>query len=100
MFSAHALFCSLDLPGFKKEDISINIDNNVLTVSAFKKECHLEEAGVHYYRRERAWGKTFRSLRLPSNIGADSATCDFVNGVLIVTLPKVASSTHKHLTIV
>ena len=92
-------FRTADLPGFIKEDISINIDNNVLTISAFKKDSHPTEV-VSYFRRERAWGKCMRSLRLPSNINPDAAKCDFVSGVLIVTLPKMSSSlTHKKLAI-
>jgi len=87
------------LPGFLKEDININIDNNTLTVNAFKKECH-EGEGVKYFRRERAWGKCTRHVRLPSNMNPDAAETTFLNGVLIIKLPKVTTSaTHKHLSI-
>lgn len=94
-------FCvCVDLPGFLKDDINVNIDNNVLTVAAFKKECHDGDAGVHYMRRERAWGKCTRHLRLPSNINPDSAETVFEDGVLTIKLPKVTTSTtHKHLSI-
>jgi len=95
----HYCVC-VDLPGFCKEDISISIDNFVLKVDAFKKECHVGEAGVNYYRRERAYGKCSRSLKLPSNINQETVTCDFKNGVLIIKLPKVSfSATHKKLII-
>jgi HSP20 family protein len=88
------------LPGFLKDDISINIDNNVLAVTAFKRECHKGEEGIHYFRRERAWGKCTRHLRLPSNLNPETAETTFLNGVLIIKLPKIATSaTHKHLII-
>ena len=89
---------TIDLAGFVKDDISINIDNFVLTITAMKKECHAKEV-VTFHRRERAFGKVMRSLRLPSNINPDSCSCDFINGVLIVQLPKISSSAHKKLTI-
>ena len=95
-----SIYIYTDLPGFCKEDISISIDNFVLKIDAFKKECHLGEVGVNYYRRERAYGKCSRSLKLPSNINQETVSCEFLNGVLIVTLPKVSSSaTHKKLLI-
>ena len=95
----HYCVC-VDLPGFLKDDININIDNNVLTIAAFKKECHEGDKGVHYMRRERAWGKCTRHLRLPSNLNQEKAETTFVNGVLIIKLPKITTSTtHKHLSI-
>jgi len=78
------------LPGFKKEDINLNIDNSVLTINANKAKLHEKGEHVNFLRRERAFGKVMRSLRLPSNINPDAAECDFVN---------VEHELHKHLQI-
>eukprot|EP01084_Bolivina_argentea_P190154 326858_1 len=60
--------CCADLPGFNKKDIKLNIDNNVLTINAYKEKLHEKGDKVNFLRRERAFGKVMRSLRLPSNI--------------------------------
>ena len=99
LISIQPLHVYIDLPGFVKEDINVNVDNSVLTVTAFKKSLHDNDKGVNYHRKERASGKCLRSLRIPSNINADGATCDFLNGVLIVKFPKAANEMHKKLLI-
>jgi HSP20 family protein len=76
-----------DLPGLGEEDVSIELDDNVLTVSGERKAEH-EERQEGYYRVERAFGGFSRSLTLPKGIDASAVTAEFDNGVLEVRIPK------------
>jgi len=76
-----------DLPGVAEEDVSIELDDNVLTVSGERKAEH-EERQEGYYRVERAFGGFSRSLTLPKGIDASAVTAEFDNGVLEVRIPK------------
>ncbi len=80
---------SADLPGISKEDISINIDHDIVTVSATRTSKHNEDSDKFHYR-ERSFGRVERSLRLPSNADVDKAAASYENGVLQVHFPKVA----------
>ncbi|KAF9447946.1 small heat shock protein [Macrolepiota fuliginosa MF-IS2] len=88
-----------ELPGIKKEDVHIDINNNRLTVWAENKmsEEH-EENG--YAIRERRFGKFTRTLQLPSGTQDKDIKASMENGVLSVTFPKVGSEeTSKRITI-
>jgi HSP20 family protein len=81
-----------DLPGVAEQDVKVELDHNVLTVSGERKAEH-EERKDGYYRLERASGRFARSLRLPEGVDADDIKASFDNGVLEVRVPKPAS--HK-----
>ena len=92
-------FCMvIDMPGFKKDDININIDNGVLTMDAHKEEEKTEEK-KNYYHRERSWGKVQRSFRLPRNADHDAADVKYTDGVLKLTFPKKEVVGAKKLTV-
>ena len=76
-----------DLPGISENDVNIEVENNVLTVSGERKTEH-EEKHEGYYRLERATGAFSRSLTLPEGIEADAVSATFDNGVLEVRIPK------------
>ena len=76
-----------DLPGLGKDDVKIEVEENVLTVSGERKSEH-EEKKDGYYRIERASGSFRRSLRLPEGVDAAAITASFENGVLEVHVPK------------
>jgi HSP20 family protein len=76
-----------DLPGMTENDVNIEIENNVLTVSGERKTEH-EEKHEGYYRLERATGAFARSLTLPEGIDAEAVNATFDNGVLEVRIPK------------
>ncbi len=76
-----------DLPGMDEGDVSIEVEDNILTVSGERKTTH-EEKHEGYYRLERATGAFSRSLTLPEGIDAESVTATFDNGVLEVRVPK------------
>ncbi|KAJ8514228.1 hypothetical protein ONZ45_g8228 [Pleurotus djamor] len=80
---------SFELPGFKKEDISIDVHNGRLTVSA-ENESSSEKKEEGYAVRERRFGKFSRTLQLPQGIKDEEIKASMDNGVLTVTFPKSA----------
>jgi HSP20 family protein len=76
-----------DLPGLSDKDVSIELDNNVLTVSGQRKSEH-DERKDGYYRIERASGSFSRSLTLPEGVDPKDIQAQFDNGVLEVVIPK------------
>ena len=77
---------SLALPGLKKEDIKIDLKNDVLTISGDRKFEKKESGKVH--RVESYYGTFTRSFNLPDNIKTDTINAEFTNGILNVTVPK------------
>ena len=76
-----------DLPGLSQEDVSIELEENVLTVSGERRAEH-EEKKEGFYRVERSFGQFRRSLTLPEGVDADAITATFDKGVLEVRIPK------------
>lgn len=76
-----------DLPGVKKEDITIEINDNRLTISA-KNDESVEEQRENYIRKERKFSSMVRSFGL-ENVKSDKITAKHENGVLTLILPKV-----------
>ena len=76
-----------DLPGLSKDDVEIEVKDNVLTVSGERKAEH-EEKADGFYRVERAFGAFSRSLTLPQGMDADSINAEFTDGVLEIRIPK------------
>jgi HSP20 family protein len=76
-----------DLPGLTEQDVNIEVEDNVLTVSGERKAEH-EERKEGYYRVERSSGSFSRSLTLPKGVDPESVKAGFENGVLEVRIPK------------
>jgi HSP20 family protein len=82
-----------DLPGLEKNDVKVDIADDVLTIQGERKQEH-EEEHEGWYRSERSYGSFYRAVPLPEGTIADSAKANFKNGVLEVTLqapPKEVS---------
>jgi HSP20 family protein len=76
-----------DLPGLSEEDVAIELEDNVLTVSGERKAEH-EDKKEGFYRMERSFGQFRRSLTLPDGVNADAIAATFDRGVLEVRIPK------------
>jgi len=78
-----------DVPGFKKDQIKLNIQNGMLSVSGeTSKEKEEMDPDRRYHRVERSSGSIYRSIPLPQHIKEDEITATCENGVLKVVLPK------------
>ena len=76
-----------DLPGLSEEDVNIEVEDRVLTISGERKAEHqVDKDGFH--RIERAFGTFSRSLTLPEGIDAEAVQATFDRGVLEVSIPK------------
>src|SRR5436305_2578645 len=87
-----------DLPGIADDDVSIEVEKNVLTIAGERKAEH-EERHEGYYRIERATGAFSRSLSLPEGIDPESVTASFDNAVLTVRIPKPAEAKPQRVRI-
>ncbi len=76
-----------DLPGLTENDVNIELESNVLTVSGERKVEH-EERKEGYYRVERASGSFSRSLTLPEGVNPEAVKASFDRGVLEIRIPK------------
>ncbi len=76
-----------DLPGLAEDDVNIELEDNVLTVSGERKAEH-EARKEGYYRIERSSGAFRRTLTLPEGVEPDSVKANFDRGVLEVRIPK------------
>jgi HSP20 family protein len=76
-----------DLPGLSENDVNIELEDNVLTLSGQRKSEH-EERKEGYYRVERASGAFSRSLTLPEGVDPEGIKANFDRGVLEVRIPK------------
>ncbi|MBQ0013808.1 MAG: Hsp20/alpha crystallin family protein [Oscillospiraceae bacterium] len=78
-----------DLPGFEKDDIKIDIEDNTLTLSAERhSEFEKEDKKGKYVRMERSYGSYSRSFDL-TGIKSDEIEAKYENGVLTLNLPKL-----------
>jgi len=84
----NSLVISAELPGVKKEDINITLQNGVLNISGERKEEKKEDTDK-YHRQERFYGSFSRSITVPSNVTEDQIKAKFDNGVLEVEIPKI-----------
>ncbi len=88
----------VDLPGIDKNDIHVNLKDNVLTISGERSFEKKEEKDT-YYRSERDFGKFNRCFRLPEEIIEENISASFKNGVLSVSVPKAEEIPAKELEI-
>lgn len=86
----YAYHIDVDLPGVKKEDISVKIENNVLTLKGERKSKE-EVKKENYYKMESGFGSFTRSFTLPDTVDAENIHAENKDGVLEITLPKKES---------
>jgi HSP20 family protein len=83
-----------DLPGLSKEDIKVEVTNDLLTIQGERKQEKKEEREGHCYS-ECSYGSFYRAIPLPEGADASKATADFRKGVLEVTVPAPPSPEPK-----
>jgi HSP20 family protein len=82
---------TLDFPGMTEDDISIELKDRVLTIKG-EKESEAENDDKKYYRVERHYGSYQRTLALPDDAAAEDITATMKNGVLTLSLPRMANA--------
>jgi HSP20 family protein len=75
-----------DLPGLRKEDVDVELNDDILTISGERRDEH-EEDRDGYYRSERTYGQFYRAIPLPEGVNAEQCEASFTDGVLEVTVP-------------
>jgi len=86
------------LPGFKADEVQINVTGDVLTLRGEVKQ-EEEKNDKAWHIREHRWGSFERSIALPTDVKADKAVADFENGILTITLPKAEEVKPKTITV-
>lgn len=84
----------LAVPGFKKEELKVNVEGDLLTISSEKKD-ESEEDKNGYTRREFNYRSFQRSFQLPQNVDGDNVKASFVDGVLKLSIPKTKAWPEK-----
>lgn len=80
----------IDLPGYKKEDVSAKLENSYLTISASTNKNNDEkDKDGRYIRRERYTGQCSRSFYVGNQVTQDQIKAKFENGILKLSIPKV-----------
>jgi HSP20 family protein len=87
----------VELPGLRKEDIEISLQDGTLTISGERKEEAGQPEGAT--RTERCTGKFRRSITLPTQVDVNKVSANYKNGILTVTLPKAEEAKPKQIQI-
>ena len=87
-----------ELPGMKKEDIDIRVENNVLTVRG-KKERKEEVKEEGYFRAERSFGSFSRSFSLPTTVDVKKIAAEYKDGILTLSLPKAEEAKPRQIEV-
>lgn len=86
------------LAGINPRDVTVSVENGVLTISGeSKKEREVEEK--NYYRKETRSGSFYRQVPLPVSVKEDSVSAEFEEGILKVTCPKALPGTSKKIDV-
>lgn len=88
-----------EIPGVKKEDISVTIDGGQVAISAEVKSQKEVKEGERVIRSERTYGKVSRSFALAQEVDESTAEAKYNDGILTLTLPKLTTARSKSLTI-
>src|SRR5438067_8892504 len=92
------VFVKAELPGMKKEEIDISLQNGMLTISGERKHEEEHKEGESF-RSERFFGKFQRSVSLPSEVDVKNVKAAYKDGILTVTLPKAEEAKPKQIEV-
>jgi HSP20 family protein len=88
------IILKIDLPAVKKEDIEIGIEGESIDILA-KFEEESEDEDTNYIQKERSYGETKRTIKLPTEIKIREVSAKFQDSVLTIKLPKIEKKVHK-----
>jgi HSP20 family protein len=94
----NSIIINADLPGIKKEDISVDITGKLVTLGGERKsDEEIKEA--NFYRRERSYGRFQRTFNLPFEVNENKVKATYNNGILKLEIPKPEEQVAKRITI-
>jgi len=96
--SENQFMITAELPGMKKEDINISLENGRLSISG-ERSFENEEKGKTYHRVETQYGSFNRSFQLPDNVSEESITATYEDGLLNITIDKSEDKVKKQIEI-
>jgi HSP20 family protein len=96
--SKDAYLIRAELPGMKKEDFNLEVNDGALTLSGERKVEKLSD-GVEYHRAERVHGKFSRSFYLPQTVKQDGIKATYRDGILEIHVPKVEEAKPRQISI-
>lgn len=88
-----------EMPGLRREDIEVDVENNVLTLRGEKREQRTEGEEGKFHLSERRYGTFTRSFILPRDVDADQIQAAFEDGVLRVTIPKSERARRRRIEV-
>lgn len=89
---------AVDLPGVDKEDVMVEVRDNVMTIGGERSTDPTEKA-MHYYRRERLCGKFRRTFTLHAMVSPEQIKAKFKNGVLIIEIPRPEADEPRQISV-
>lgn len=92
------LVVKTELPGVKKGDLEISLEDDVLTIKAQKTEEEVTEEAT-YYARERSFGEYSRSVTLPYSVDAEKVAATLKKGLLTIKLPKAEEAKPRRIDV-
>ncbi|MGH7889811.1 MAG: Hsp20/alpha crystallin family protein [Thermodesulfobacteriota bacterium] len=92
------IFVTAEIPGMDKENVTIRLLENVLTIGGEKKK-ETEHKGINLHRVERSYGAFRRSVTLPFSAQSDKVKAVYKDGLLKITLPKTEKAKAKEISI-
>ena len=93
-----SVILKVELAGVIKEDVSVEVKDNILTISGERKaENNVQEA--NYYRRERVFGSFRRAFNLHYDVNPEAIKARFSDGVLTIEVPKPQDEKPKQITV-
>jgi HSP20 family protein len=95
---ANSIRIMAEVPGVRPDDVKISLEGNVLTIHGTKQQ-EAEERTERVHRYERTYGVFERSFTLPATVDANNIKASYDQGVLTVTLPKMAEARPRQIQV-
>ncbi len=96
--TADGITLKVELAGVEKEDVALEVKDNVLTLKG-ERLLDPKIKDEHYYRKERSFGKFHRTFTLQESIKPDHVKASFKNGILTISVPRPAADKTKQVSV-